>query len=98
MFELPADGKSLVDLDGLAGLNALSAKNTLAGIVAIEGIGHIHFIWFWLEGTLLVLNIQCQGSVVDPAIFIVVVADSAVEHMIAQNDVEGFGTGGLGLF
>ena len=74
MFQFPADGKRLIDLHCLACLYALSAEYALAGVVAIEGIGHVDFIRFGFEGMLLVLNIQLQCRVVDPAILIVVIA------------------------
>ena len=98
MFQIPADGKRLIDLHCLAGLYALSAENALAGVVAIERIGHVHFIRLGLEWMLLVLNIQLKCGVVDPAILIVVIADSAVEHVIAKDHIEGFGAGIFGSF
>ena len=37
------------------------------------------------------LNIQREGSIVNSAILIVVIAHSAVEHVIAQDHIEGLG-------
>ena len=87
MFQIPADGKGLIHLNRLAGLYALPAKNALAGVVAIERVGHVYFIRFRREGVVLMLNVQLERRVVDPAIFIVVIADRAVEHVVAENDV-----------
>jgi hypothetical protein len=98
MIEFPTDRKRFVYLNILAGLNALSAQNALAGIVAIEGIGHIHFVRLWREGMLLMLNIERKSRIVDAAIFVIVVADRAVEHVIAENHVKGLGAGILGAF
>ena len=42
------------------------------------------------------LDIQRQRRVVDPAVLIVVVADGAVEHVIAKNHIEGLGAGIFG--
>ncbi len=90
MLQFPADRKRFIHLHGLAGLNALAAQNALARIVAVEGIGHIHFIGLGLELMLLVLDIQGQRRVVYPAVLVVVIAYRAIEHVIAKNHIEGF--------
>ena len=87
---LPIDAQRFIDLEGLAGLNAAPAENALVGIVAIEGIGHIHFIRLGLVGDLLVLNCEQLGGVVHGAVAVVVVADRAVEQMVAEDAIEGF--------
>jgi hypothetical protein len=43
-----------------------------------------------------VLDFEERGGVVDGAVLVVVVADGAVEEVIAEDAVEGFALGGLG--
>ena len=87
---LPIDAQRFIDLESLAGLNAASAENALVGIVAVEGIGHIHFIGLGLVGDLLMLDREQLGGVMHGAVAVVVVADRAVEQMIAEDAVKGF--------
>ncbi len=87
---LPIDAQRFIDLEGLARLNAASAENALVGIVAIEGIGHIHFIGLGLVGDFLMLDCEQLGGVMHGAVAVVVVADRAVEQMIAEDAVKGF--------
>jgi hypothetical protein len=42
------------------------------------------------------LNLQRHGSIVHAAVLVVVVADGAVQHVIAEDDIEGLGAGVLG--
>src|SRR5260370_35934311 len=98
MLEFPTDRERVIYLNILAGLNALAAENALAGIVAVKRIGHIHFVRFWREGMLLMLNIERKSRIVNAAVFVVIVADCAVEHVIAKNHVEGLGAPILGAF
>ena len=46
------------------------------------GLGH--------EGTLLMLDVEQVGGVVDGAVAVVVVADGAIEQVVAEDAVEGF--------
>lgn len=71
-------------------MNTSSAEDALTWIVPIEGIGHIHFIWLGPEGSLLMLNFEKARSVVYRTVAIIVVADGAVEKVIAENSIEGF--------
>ena len=87
---LPIDAERFIDLEGLARLNAAPAENALVGIVAVEGIGHIHFVGLGLVGDLLVLDCEQLGGVVHGAVAVVVVAHRAVEQVIAEDAVEGF--------
>ena len=65
-------------------MNTASAEDALVGIVAIEGIGHIHFIWLGLVRNLLVFHLKELCRVVHGAVAVVVVANCAVEQMIAE--------------
>ena len=87
-IQFPANRKGLIHFYRLAGLYTLPAEDTLARVIAIERVGHVHFIRFWREGVVLMLNVQLECRVVDPAILVVVVADRAVEHMVAENHIE----------
>ena len=87
---LPIDAQRFIDLEGLTRLNTASAKNALVRIVAIEGVGYIHFIWLGLVGDLLVLNCEQVGGVVHGAVAVVVVANRTVEHVVAEDAIEGF--------
>src|ERR1700677_4443017 len=85
----PVNGQRLIDLEGLAGLHTAPAENTLVGIVAIEGIRHIHFIGLLLVGDFLMLNREQLGGVMYRAVAVVVVADRTVEQMVAEDAVKG---------
>ena len=50
----------------------------------------IHFIGLGLVGNLLMLDVEQRGGVVHRAVAVVVVADRAVEQMIAEDAVKGF--------
>jgi hypothetical protein len=85
---LPVDGQRFVDLDVLAGLHAAAAENALVGIVAVERIGVIDFVGLGYERDSLVLDGQQLRGVVDRAIAVVVVADRAVEHVVAEDAIK----------
>jgi hypothetical protein len=89
MRVLPSDGESFVDLQALASFHAPPAEDTLAGVITIEGIAEVTFIRFRLKWVLLMLNGEHFRGVMHGAVTIVVVADSAIELMIAQNAIEG---------
>src|SRR6266436_3646527 len=93
----PVDGKRFVDLDVLTSLNAAAAQNALIGIVAIERIRVIDLVGLRSKRDSLMLNGQQLRRVMDSAIAIVVVADRAVEHVVAENAIKCFhlGSGGL---
>ena len=93
----PVDGQRLVDLQVLAGLHAAAAQNALVGIVAVERIAVVDFVGLGLERDMLVLDGEQFGGVVDRAVAVVVVADGAVEHVIAENAVERLVLRGMGL-
>ena len=75
-------------MQNLEVFHATPAENALLRIVAIKGIARIDLVGFGLEGC---LDVRLRGdrSVVDGAVVVVIVADSAVEQMIAQDVVEG---------
>src|SRR5438105_544834 len=87
---LPIDGQRFIDLEGLTGLNTAPAEDALVGIVPIEGIGHIHFVWLRPVWSLLMFNVEEGGGVVHGAVAVVVVADRTVEQMVAKDAVKGF--------
>jgi hypothetical protein len=91
MLPLPVDRKCLVYLHRLACLHTPTAKNALARIVTVKGIRHIDRIRLRLIRVLLVLNIQRESGIMNPAVLIVVVAYSAIQHMIAEYRVVGLG-------
>ena len=62
----------------------------MIGIVAVEGIGHVHFIRLGLVSNFLVLDVKKLGRVMHRAVTVVVIADRAVEQMIAEDPVKGF--------
>ena len=88
MRVFPADRERFVHLHVLAGLHAAAAENALVGIVAIEGIGDVHLVRLGLERDMLVLDGEQLRGVVDRAIAVVVVADGAVEQVVAEDAVE----------
>jgi len=85
---LPANRQGLVHLHVLAGLDAAAAENALTRVVTIEGIGVVDRVRLRLEGNPLVLDGEQLGRVVDGAVPVVVVADRAVEEMVAEDTVE----------
>src|SRR5579871_1833953 len=88
MLILPANAQRFIDLERLARLNAASAEYALAGIVAVEGIGHIHCVRLWLEWNFLVFHAKKLGGVMHRTVAVVVVADRAIEQMIAEYAVK----------
>ena len=90
MWIFPADRKRLVDFNILASLHATSAENALIRIVSVKWVRVIDFVRLRLERNLLVLDGQQLGRVVHRAIPVVIVADRAVKHVIAENPVERF--------
>ena len=91
----PANGQGLVDLNVLAGLDTATAKNALVGIVAIKWICRVHFVGLCPEWDGLVLDAEKLGGVMDRAVAVIIVADGAVEQVIAENPVERFPLSGL---
>jgi len=79
------------------GLIAEIAENALVEVVAIERICAIDLVRFRSEWDPLVLNSQQFRRVMDDAVAVVVVADRAVQHVIAQNAIECFHLGRLCL-
>src|SRR5882672_11164984 len=86
----PADRKRFVDLDILTSLDAAATKDALIWIVAVKWVRVVHFVRFRLERNLLMLDGHQLGRVVHRTIPVVIVADGAVKHVVAQNTVEGF--------
>src|SRR5882724_5721531 len=89
IWVFPVDGKRFVDLDVLTSLYAAAAQNALIGIVAIERIRVIDFVGFRMKRDALMFDGQQLRRVMDSAIAIVVVANGAVEQMVAKNAIEG---------
>src|ERR1700719_1915205 len=42
---------------------------------------------------LLMLDVEGKRGIVHPAVFVVVIADGAIEHVIAEDHIEGFRAG-----
>ena len=87
--------KRLVDLEILACLHAAAAQNALIWVVAVERIGMITSDRLVRNGMSLVLDVEHFGGVVDCAVAVVVVANRAVELMIAQDAIEGLALRGI---
>ena len=94
----PIDGEGFVDLDILAGFDAAAAEDALVGVVAIEGVGEVLLVGLGLVGNGLVLHVEVCDGVVDGAVLVVVIADGAVEEVVAEDAIEGFALGGVGCF
>ena len=94
----PVDGEGFVDLDVLAGFDASAAEDALVGIVAIEGVGAVLLVGLLFVGDGLVLYVEVSTGVVDGAVLVVVVADSAVELMVDEDAIVGFALRGVGCF
>src|SRR5580698_10527543 len=88
MFELPANGQGFIHLDVLARLNTAPAKNALIWVVEIEGIGYIDFIRLCLVRNRLVLDGKQRSGVMDSTVAVVVIADGAIQHVIAEDTVK----------
>src|SRR5258708_32975432 len=86
----PADRKRLVDLYILTSLDAAATKDALIWIVSVKWVRVVHFVRLRLERNLLMLDGHQLGRVVHRAILVVIVADRAVKHVVAQNAVECF--------
>ena len=87
---LPADRQCFVDFEILASLDATAAQNALVGIVSVERIRVIDSVRFRLETQRLVFDCQHLRRVVNETVAIVIVADRAVQHVIAKNAIERF--------
>ncbi len=96
MGVLPADGERFIHLNILAGLDAAAAQNALIRIVSVERVRVIYFIRLGLERNILMLNCQHFRRVVDRTIPVVIVADRAVEHVVAEDPVESLPLRGVG--
>ena len=83
----PVDRQRLIDLQILARLNASTAKNTLVGIVTVKGIRQVDAIRLRLVRNFLVFDGEKSGGVVDRAVAVAVVADGAIQEMIAEDTV-----------
>src|SRR6478736_10362901 len=93
---LPANRQRLVHLNVLARLDAAATENALVRIVAIKGIRSVHWIRLWPERDFLMFYGQEFCRVVDRAIPVVVVANRAVEHVVAENPVKRLPLRGVG--
>src|ERR1700692_2562495 len=93
----PIDGKRFIDLNVLTSLYAAAAENALIRIVAVERIRVINLVRLRSKRNFLVLNGNTLRRFMEGAIAIVVVADSAVKKVIAEDAVKGFHLGGRRL-
>ena len=96
--EVPVDGEGFVDLHVLAGFDAAAAEDALLRVVAIEGVGAVLLVGLGRVGGGLVFYVEVCGGVVDGAVLVVVIADGAVEEMVAEDAIEGFALGGVDCF
>ena len=90
---LPVNRKGFVDLQVLTGFHTSAAKNALLRVVAVERVGMIFFVGFGMIGNRLMFDTQQFFSVMNGAVSVVVVAYSSVQHVIAENTVEGLSLG-----
>src|SRR5207302_5331732 len=97
MGVLPLYAECFIYLYVLAGFDTSSAENALIRIISVEGIGHVHFIWFGFIGRFLMFNVEKAGRIVDSTVTVIVVTDCAVQQMIAKNSIEGFELSCAGL-
>lgn len=93
MLRFPIDRQRLIHLHILAGLHASPAQNALVRIISIEGIAVVGRVGLGFIRTLLMFHIEQRGGVVHGAVFVVVIADRAIEHVISQDAIEGFALG-----
>ncbi len=91
----PVDGEGFVDLNILAGLHAAAAEDALVGIVAIEGVGAVLLVGLGLVGDGLMLYVEVCAGVVDGAVFVVVIADRAVELVVDEDAIVGLALRGV---
>ena len=91
--ELPVDRQRLIHLHILAGLHTSPTQNALVRIVAIEGIAEVGRIGLGLIRALLMFHVEQSRGVMHSAVFIVVITDRAIQHVIAQDAIEGFALG-----
>src|SRR4029453_2789668 len=71
-------------------LDASPAENALIGVIAIKRVRIVDYVWLRSIGNVLTLNRQQLGGVVDGAVTVAVVANRAVENVIAENPVKRF--------
>ena len=90
MRVFPPNRQRFVDLNILARFHATAAKNALIRIITVKRIRRINGIRFRFERDFLMFDGQQFGRVVDRAVAVVIVADGAVQHVIAENPVKGF--------
>ena len=95
MLRLPVDGERFIHLIVLACLDTTAAEDALVRIVAIKRIGVVLFVGLGFVGVLLVFYLQIASCVVHGAVAVTVVADRAVEHVIAEDDIKSFMLGGF---
>ena len=91
----PVDGERFIHLIVLACLDTTAAEDALVRIVAIKRIGVVLFVGLGFVGVLLVFYLQIASCVVHGAVAVTVVADRAVEHVIAEDDIKSFMLGGF---
>ena len=84
------DAQRFVDLDILAGLDALSAQNALVGVVGIERTGRILFVGLARIRIALDRNIHVGEGVVQLAVAGVVLAGGAVQLVLGEQAVHAF--------
>jgi hypothetical protein len=90
MGVLPVDAQRFIYLEILARLNTATAEDALIWIVAVEGIGHIHFVGLRLVGNCLVLDMKEFGCVMHGTVAVVVVANGTVKQMVTEDAVKSF--------
>jgi hypothetical protein len=95
MSIFPVDRESLIDLDVLTGFHAAATQDALIRIVAVKGIGHVLFIGLGGERNDLMPDGESPGGVMHCTIAVAVVADRAVEQVIAEDAIEGFALRGI---
>jgi hypothetical protein len=58
MVGFPINAERFIHLQVLACLHATSTQDALIRIVAVEGIGHVHFVWLGLVRDFLMFDLK----------------------------------------
>ena len=93
MGVFPTDRECFIHLQRLTSLYTAAAENALVGIVPIEGVRVVDFVRFGSIRYLLVFDLQQFGCIMNGAVTVIIVANRAVEKVVAQDPVERFSPG-----
>src|SRR5262245_51158312 len=80
----PSDRECFVYFEVLTGLDTTAAKDALVRVITIERICIVRFVWLRLKRNALMFDTQEPSCVVDRTVAVTVIADCAVEKMVAK--------------